>query len=68
MNDKDRRYWEGIAKANTEEKHQPAKSMSDVLHFLDDAYRFIKDAKGEVALSEPTEIEFYKKWVALSKK
>lgn len=69
MNDKDRFYWEGIAKATAESKLQPRDIDADeALQFLDAAYLFVLEMKGEVAIKEPTEVEFYKKLVNLSKR
>ena len=69
MKKKERLYWEGIARANEKEKAESRTiSIDGALRFLDDAYNFVRTIKGEVSLSEPTEVELYKKWSIIAKK
>jgi hypothetical protein len=67
MTEREKRYWEGIAKAKNELRPRP-KTLERCLKFLDDALQFVKMAKGKVEHKEPTEMEFYKRWVSLQKR
>ena len=67
MNEKEKRYWQGIAEA----KSQPKLHTYDVgrsLAFLDDALNFVKKLKGKITYDAPTETELYKRWKSLGNK
>jgi len=66
MNEKDRLYWEGVAKAKSELPPK-TKSLEKVLQWQDAALEFVKKTKGKIEHEEPTEIELYKRWVALKR-
>lgn len=66
MKGKDRIYWEGVAKAKSELPPR-TKSLEKVFQWLDSAVAFTKAVKGKVEHEEPTEIELYKRWVALKR-
>lgn len=67
MNEKDRNYWKGLAPILNEPR-DPPKSPKQGLAFVDDAYDFVKALKGEVQPGEPTEIELFKRWLAVRKR
>lgn len=66
MNAKDKLYWEGVAKAKRELPPR-TKSLEKVLEWQDAALEFVKNLKGKIEHEEPTEIEFYKKWMSLKR-
>jgi len=66
MSEKERSYWEGIAKAKSEPLPRP-KTLERCLRFLDDALQFVKRVKGKIEHKEPSEIELYRRWVSLKR-
>lgn len=73
MSEKDKKYWAGIARVSEEARYpglQRSPAPEEALFFLNGALRYVRETNPQALHQdqEPTEIEIYKKWVAIQKK